>query len=78
MNWEVEGLGLERDHKECCEHQTQCVTCETWFLKDRSRFPLGSQKMKICIVCFDDLWEDIIEDINIDWKRIEQEVNGNA
>lgn len=63
----------ERLHTPGCEHTIKCVGCGEYLLKARSRFPLGSQKMKKCVMCFDvDFYwmqQGTLSDIN--WEAIE-------
>lgn len=37
---------------------------------------MGPSKKMICFQCFDSLWLEITENLDIDWEKIEEEVNG--
>lgn len=66
MNCEVTGKASEKDHLPQCQHQIQCVDCGRWLLRHRTRFPLGSKKMKLCVYCFKDKWVQIAEPLILD------------
>lgn len=69
----AERFDKERLHTPGCEHTIKCVGCGEYLLKARSRFPLGSSKLKLCVICFDLGFYRIERDslADIDWKAIE-------
>lgn len=65
-------------HKPQCEHSTPCVSCGTWWLNRKKFYPFDNAK--VCTYClwFEQQWEGITKNLDIDWENVLLEESGNV
>lgn len=56
----------------------ECEGCATPYERSRRYFPWGPRKAKYCVECIDKRFREILEELELDFDKIEEEVNGNV
>lgn len=63
-------------HEEDLKRGCICIMCAILLPKNRQCFPWGSKKPKVCVDCINKEFYAILEELNIDFAGIDEQVNG--